>query len=49
MSDKKIYEAPSAELFCLNVQEKLLEGPTVSDTGYGYDDQGPIKAVSGDL
>ncbi len=38
---KKTYEAPSAELYSLNMQEELLADPTVSDTGYGWDDNGP--------
>lgn len=38
---KKIYEAPSAELYALHVQEDLLSAPSVSDTGYGWDDNGP--------
>lgn len=43
---KKIYEAPSAELYSLHVQEELLTGPTISNAGYGWDDNGPVEPVS---
>ena len=47
---KKTYEAPEAQLFQLRVKEELLTGPTISDNGYGWDDDGPnpVNAVGHD-
>ncbi len=42
---KRIYEAPSVRLVSLMAQEDLLTNPTVSDTGFGYDDQGPVQNI----
>lgn len=44
---KKIYEEPSVTRYCLNVQDELMEGPTVSNTGYGWDDVGPVNPANG--
>ncbi len=43
--NKKFYEAPSAQLVSLMAQENLLTAPSVSDTGFGYDDQGPVQNI----
>lgn len=42
---KKIYEAPSAQLCSLHAQEDLLTTPTVSNKGFGYDDNGPVQNI----
>ena len=48
--NKKSYESPDVEKCILNVQASLMtDGPTVSDTGYGWADQGPVSAVNDDL
>jgi hypothetical protein len=46
LPNKKTYEAPEAQLFRLRAEEELLTVPSVSDTGYGWDDDGPITPVS---
>lgn len=38
---KKIYEEPSAQMYRLSVQEDLLTVPSVSEGGFGFDDNGP--------
>lgn len=45
LPNKKTYEAPDAQLFRLCAEEELLTVPGVSDTGYGWDDQGPVNPV----
>ena len=49
LPEKKNYEAPEAQLFQLRAKEELLADPTISDTGYGFDDVGPLNPVNGDL
>lgn len=38
MNNKKFYEAPSAELYCLSVQEELLTGSSITAEG-GFTDR----------
>ena len=40
---KKIYESPSIEKNILMAEESLMNEPTVSDRGYGWDDVGPVE------
>lgn len=43
---KKFYEVPSIEKCNLAVEEKLMTAPSVSEGGYGYDDNGPVGAIT---
>lgn len=47
---KKIYEEPSAQLYRMSVQEDLLTVPSVSEGGFGFDDEGPadLRRTSGE-
>lgn len=47
---KKIYEEPSAQLYRLSMQEDLLAAPSVSEGGFGFDDDGPadLRRVNGE-
>lgn len=45
---KKIYEVPSAEVYHLCVQDNLLSKPSVSDSGFGFDDVGPVDSRRAD-
>lgn len=40
---KKIYESPSIEKNILMAEESLMNEPTVSGGGYGWDDVGPVE------
>lgn len=40
----KLYESPSIEKCCFTAQEELLNKvPSVSDNGYGWDEEGPKR------
>lgn len=47
---KKTYEAPTTEVYRLSAQEDVLALPTVSDGGFGFDDDGPedLRRSSGE-
>ena len=40
-SKMKYYEIPSVQRYSLSPSEDLLRVPTVSEGGYGFDDDGP--------
>ncbi len=42
---KKFYESPDLEKCSLMAQENLMTTPNVSDTGFGYDDNGPVQSI----
>lgn len=41
MRSKNGYEVPSVEICRLSASEELLSRPSVSEGGFGFDDQGP--------
>lgn len=43
---KKLYESPSIEKCNLAAEEMLMTTPSVSDTGYGWDDNGPVGVIT---
>ena len=43
---KKLYESPVVEVCILTAAENLMTLPSVSDTGYGWEDGGPLQEVT---